>query len=88
MNTLEKVANISLVGASLLVGIQITKNYRESKQNYIPIPSVRGQQRLTGRTLPVAEVTRRERGATLVLILSTHCSFCTSSMGFYKKLVS
>jgi hypothetical protein len=85
MTRLDKVANVAIIIACLLLIGTLARNYYLSR---IPDPSLelgvkKGEQvKLSGD----APADGQSAQATLVLALSTHCGFCQDSLPFYQKL--
>jgi thiol-disulfide isomerase/thioredoxin len=85
MTRLDKVANVALIIASLLLIGTLARNYYLSR---MPDPSIElGVKKGETVKLPEgASADGRSAPATLVLALSTHCGFCQASVPFYQKL--
>lgn len=87
MALLARVTNTGLALAVLLTTSVQVHNRAKWREEHPIISAEVGTSALLGNTLRLPH-DRTAPKATLVLVLSTHCPFCASSMPFYRRVVA
>lgn len=84
MIQLERAANMAIIVACGLVIASLGRNfYISRRQAADSLPAMK-----RGQVLTVPGYAPDNRQPTLVMALSTHCSFCQASVPFYQKLTA
>jgi len=82
MSKLERVSHISVIGLAIVGTIAIIRQHtgvgRSTPGN--------SAAKLVGRTISIPSVSWNKAPANVVVAMTTHCPYCASSMGFYKRL--
>ncbi|HMF56607.1 MAG TPA: hypothetical protein VK619_09705 [Pyrinomonadaceae bacterium] len=87
---IELLANLTIILASLLLGMVLVKNYLLNRS--IPVqtsganPVAANGQNLVGTKISLPDVDWSNNQQTLVLALSSTCHFCSESAPFYQRL--
>lgn len=81
---IELLANIAIIVVALLICGVLAKRYLLPSRPAIPSPEAVRAQPGTKLSVPGLDWGRSDR--TLLLVLSTGCSFCTESAPFYRRL--
>lgn len=81
---LDTIASIVVIGVALLVGGLVVKKHLRPGQG--PIALTPPEIVPPGTALPVAGVDWRAHRQSVVLVLSTRCSYCGDGAPFYRRL--
>lgn len=81
---LETTANLIVIGAGLLVIATVSANWLAGRRE---LPRPKPIRYVAGDTVPVSGTLDYDQAdRNLVLFFNTRCSFCVSSVGFYRRL--
>lgn len=84
MTRIEKVANIAvIVAAGVLVGTQLYDRFAPRAGTSPPFTS-----RYMGKAFPLPQSLGGDSEATVLLLVSKRCRYCTESMPFYSRVSS
>jgi len=86
---IEMFANAAIIVVAILLSLILIKNHLLSNPNQVSVSDTSPSETITkhGRSITFPDINWRESKYSLVLALSTTCSYCTESALFYKKLV-
>jgi hypothetical protein len=80
----EIVTNIVIIAVGLLLGVVLVKNLLHDSSHRSRQASIKEVE--AGEKLSLPDVDWEKNGATLLLVLSLRCRFCTESAPFYQRL--
>lgn len=81
--SLETIANVAIIGASVMLGVVLVKSYLLPRARHEP-PSAASP----GTRVGMKEVDWAANRKTLLLSLRQGCQFCAESAPFYRRLVA
>jgi hypothetical protein len=87
MKLLEKLTTLAVLIAAVLV-IAVTARDRLFPGNNPHQDAARAAQQLVGKSFPVPAGYQIGKTATLLLVVSSTCHFCSESMPFYRQLAA
>jgi len=85
---IEIVANIATILAAVLLSIVLVKTYFLPTPSRSPLPVRAAESVTVGASLKkqLPDIDFNKNGQTLILVLSSHCHFCTESAPFFRQL--
>ena len=86
---IETAANVATLVVAVLLSIVLVKNYllpTSSAQRMVPVRTTEFAVVGTNLTKRLPGINWNKNGRTVVLVLSTHCHFCTESAPFFRQM--